>query len=98
MCKVYTIGKIIKLNFQRNLQSWIWSSLEGVMTNLLQLVQAWEFQPLFCLFNFIFLFCFKFVNVLSKSTINDGGLALSFSMTSINYGRLALSLWVGEDF
>ena len=30
--------------------------------------------------------------MLGKSTINDGGLALSLSMTSINYGRLALNL------
>ena len=58
------------------------------MTNLLQIVQAWEFQPLLCLLNFIYLFCFKFVNVLGKSTINDGGLTLNFSMTNINYGRL----------
>ena len=38
-----------------------------------------------------YLFCFKFVNVLGKSTTNDGELSLSVSMTSINYGRLALS-------
>ena len=62
------------------------------MTNLLQFFQAWEFQSFLCLFNFIYLFCFKFVNVLGKSTINDGGLALCLSMTNINYGRLTLSL------
>ena len=38
------LGKIIKLAFQCILQTWIWSSLEGVMVNLLQLVQALEFQ------------------------------------------------------
>ena len=59
------------------------------MTNLLQLVQALEFQRLLCLFNFIYLSCFKFLNVLGKSTINDGVLALN---DSINYGRLASSL------
>ena len=58
------------------------------MTNLLQLVQALEFQRFLCLFNFIYLFCFKFVNVLGKSTIYGGGLALSLSMTSINNSGL----------
>ena len=38
VCKLYTIEKLIKLTFQCNLQSWIWSSLEGFVTNLLQLV------------------------------------------------------------
>ena len=53
------------------------------MTNLLQLVHAWEFQRLICLFNFIYLFCFKFVNVLGKSTIDDGGLTLCLSMIAL---------------
>ena len=53
------------------------------MTNLLQFVYTWEFQQHICLFNFIYLFCFKFVNVLGKSTINDGGLALSLSMIAL---------------
>ena len=83
MSKLYIVGKIIMLTFQCNLQSWISSSLEGVMTNLLYLIQAWEFQRLLCLFNFIYLFCFKFVNVLGKFTIDDGGLALSLSMIAL---------------
>ena len=62
------------------------------MTNLLQLVQAWKFQPLFYLFNFIYLFYFKFFNVLTKSSINDGGLALSLSITSINNGGFVKTL------
>ena len=40
MCKLYTVGKIIKLAFQYILQSLIWSSLKEVMTNSLQLVQT----------------------------------------------------------
>ena len=83
MWKPYTIGKIIKLAFQCILQRWIWSSLEGVMINLLQLVQAWEFKRLLWLFNFIYLFCVKFINVLGKSTIDDGGLALCLSMLTL---------------
>ena len=82
MCNLYIIGKIIKLTFQCNLQSWISSSLKGVMTNLLQLVQG-KFQRLLCLFNFIYLFCFKFVNVLGKSTIDDGALVLCLSMIAL---------------
>jgi len=78
MCKLYTVGKIIKLAFQCILQSWIWSSLEGVMINLLQLVQAWEFKRLLWLFNFIYLFCVKFINVLGKSIINNSGLVKAF--------------------
>ena len=31
-------------------------------------------------FNFICLFCFKFVNVYGNSTINDGGLTLNLSI------------------
>ena len=64
MCKLYTFGH------------WIWSSLEDIMANLLSLVQAWEFPPPLCLFNFVYLLCFKFVNMIGKSTINDGGLVL----------------------
>ena len=78
MCKLYTVGNIIKLVFQCILQSWIWSSLEGVMINLLQLVQAWEFKRLLWLFNFIYLFCVTFINVLGKSIINNGGLVKAF--------------------
>ena len=75
-CKLYIIGNIIKLTFQCNLQSKILSHLEDIMTNLLQLVQAWEFQPSFCLFNFIYLLYFKFVNVLGNSIISDGQVAI----------------------
>ena len=67
------------------------------MTNLLQLVQAWKFQPLLCLFNFIYLFCFKFFNVFGKSTINDGGLVLSLSMTCINNGGLVKTFEASFD-
>ena len=38
-----------------------------------KIIKAWEFKPLLCLFNFIYLLCFKFVNVLDKFTIDDGG-------------------------
>ena len=34
-------------------------------------------------FNFIYLFCVKFINVLGKSTIDDGGLALWLSMLTL---------------
>ena len=39
-CKLYIVGKIIKLAFQYILQSWIWSSLKEVMTNSLHPVQT----------------------------------------------------------
>ena len=39
-CKLYTVGKIIKLDFQYILQIWIRSFLKEVMTNSLQPVQT----------------------------------------------------------
>lgn len=48
-----------------------------------QFITAWEFKRLLWLFNFIYLFCVKFINVLGKSTIDDGGLALCLSMLTL---------------